>query len=264
MTEFTDLAFERALKPWYWPDFLYKRLPAGKRYFSALKVLHDHTNGLIAQSVSASPSYAVVLRGRVPALIASHTRTHAHRIHHHHTRRRHQLAAGEADASAPAENFLDMLLKVRDVAGKPLSDQGVREEVDTFVFEGKDAHAPTSPLPSLLGFTAARNTTPPPPGHDTTAAAITWAIYLIGSYPEVQRALRREADAVLGDATQPTYEQLKQYESAAAATTAQATLGCVIDKIDWHHVCVQASLLVRRAGRVHAQHFVCAHPRPPH
>jgi hypothetical protein len=33
--------------------------------------------------------------------------------------------------------FLDMLLESKDDEGDPLPDEGIREEVDTFVFEGK-------------------------------------------------------------------------------------------------------------------------------
>jgi cytochrome P450 len=36
-------------------------------------------------------------------------------------------------------------------------------------------------------------------GHDTTAAALTWTWYLLATHPDVDRRLRRELDAVLGD-----------------------------------------------------------------
>ncbi|GIY22899.1 cytochrome P450 4V2 [Caerostris darwini] len=35
-------------------------------------------------------------------------------------------------------------------------------------------------------------------GHDTTAVAVKWALYLIGLYPEVQEKIHRELDSVLG------------------------------------------------------------------
>ena len=36
-------------------------------------------------------------------------------------------------------------------------------------------------------------------GHDTTAAAMTWAVFLIGKFPEVQRKIHKELDDVFCD-----------------------------------------------------------------
>ncbi|XP_023612933.1 cytochrome P450 4V2-like isoform X2 [Myotis lucifugus] len=66
--------------------------------------------------------------------------------------------------------FLDLLLNVMDDEGNKLSLEAIQEEVDTFMFEG----------------------------HDTTAAGINWALYLLGCYPEVQKKLNNELDEVFG------------------------------------------------------------------
>ncbi|ELK28481.1 Cytochrome P450 4V2 [Myotis davidii] len=66
--------------------------------------------------------------------------------------------------------FLDLLLNVMDDEGNKLSHEAIREEVDTFMFEG----------------------------HDTTAAGMNWALYLLGCYPEVQKKLDNELDEVFG------------------------------------------------------------------
>lgn len=70
--------------------------------------------------------------------------------------------------------FLDLLIEVSQ-GGTVLSDSDIREEVDTFMFEG----------------------------HDTTSAAITWSIFLIGSHPEVQEMVNEELDRVFGDSDRP-------------------------------------------------------------
>lgn len=36
-------------------------------------------------------------------------------------------------------------------------------------------------------------------GHDTTAAAMNWAIHLLGSHPEVQRKVQQELQEVFGN-----------------------------------------------------------------
>ena len=36
-------------------------------------------------------------------------------------------------------------------------------------------------------------------GHDTTAAAMNWAVHLIGANPEVQEKVHQEIDAIFGN-----------------------------------------------------------------
>ncbi|OWF42681.1 cytochrome P450 4F8-like [Mizuhopecten yessoensis] len=61
-------------------------------------------------------------------------------------------------------DFLDILLVSRDENGSGLSDRDIRAEVDTFLFEG----------------------------HDTTASAVTWALYCCAKYPEEQEKIYQE------------------------------------------------------------------------
>uniref|UniRef100_A0A182N1K2 Cytochrome P450 n=1 Tax=Anopheles dirus TaxID=7168 RepID=A0A182N1K2_9DIPT len=61
--------------------------------------------------------------------------------------------------------FLDLLLD-----GSGLSDLAIREEVDTFIIGG----------------------------HDTTAAAMAWILYLLGAAPDIQERVVQEIDAVMG------------------------------------------------------------------
>ncbi|XP_054984130.1 cytochrome P450 4V2-like [Sorex araneus] len=79
--------------------------------------------------------------------------------------------------------FLDLLLKVTDDEGNKLSHEDIQEEVDTFMFEG----------------------------HDTTATAINWSLYLLGHHPEVQKKVDQELEEVFGKSHRPvTVEDLRR------------------------------------------------------
>lgn len=66
--------------------------------------------------------------------------------------------------------LLDVLLK-STIDGAPLSNDDIREEVDTFMFEG----------------------------HDTTTSSIAFTCYLLARHPEVQARVFQEVRDVIGD-----------------------------------------------------------------
>ena len=70
--------------------------------------------------------------------------------------------------------FLDLLIQ-ESKGGTVLTDQDIREEVDTFMFEG----------------------------HDTTAANITFTLFLLASHPDVQCKCQAELDEIFGGSERP-------------------------------------------------------------
>jgi cytochrome P450 family 4 len=66
--------------------------------------------------------------------------------------------------------FLDVLLQ-STIEGKPLNNMDIREEVDTFMFEG----------------------------HDTTSSGIAFCLYNLAKHPEVQQKAFEEIRQVFGD-----------------------------------------------------------------
>ncbi|NWS80669.1 CP4B1 protein, partial [Toxostoma redivivum] len=77
-------------------------------------------------------------------------------------------------------DFLDILLCSKDANGVGLSDEDLRAEVDTFMFEG----------------------------HDTTASGISWLFYCLAIHPEHQQRCREEIQGILGDRDSIEWEDL--------------------------------------------------------
>ncbi|XP_068134766.1 cytochrome P450 4V2-like [Hyperolius riggenbachi] len=151
--EMSDIIHRRQKMPWLWPDFVYSRLQVGKTHDKNLKILHAFTDKTILERAEELKKEA-----------ADSDRQE------------------ESNKTKKRSAFLDMLLKARDEAGNALSYMDIREEVDTFMFEG----------------------------HDTTAAALNWSMFLLGSHPEVQAKVHQELDEVFGQSDRPvTMEDLK-------------------------------------------------------
>jgi cytochrome P450 len=76
----------------------------------------------------------------------------------------------QADSSG--DDILSLLLSARDEAGQPMSDEELRDELLTLLFAG----------------------------HETTASALSWALYWVDHLPEVHDRLLSELDTLSSDA----------------------------------------------------------------
>ncbi|KAM4050009.1 cytochrome P450 4V2-like [Anomaloglossus baeobatrachus] len=154
--EMSDMIHRRQKMPWLWPDFVYNRLKTGKRHNENLKILHSFTDQTILE--------------RAEELKNAKSNVN-------------QESGNESMKGKKRSAFLDMLLKATDEAGNTLSHMDIREEVDTFMFEG----------------------------HDTTAAALNWSLFLLGSHPEVQKKVHKELDDTFGQSDRPvTMDDMKK------------------------------------------------------
>ncbi|XP_037034245.1 cytochrome P450 4C1-like [Bradysia coprophila] len=130
--EAAQLIMARVVRPWLHLDFIYKRTESGRKFHDCLQTLHGYSSDVVA--------------------LRKTTRQRASQTNNGGKRR---LA------------FLDLLLEANE-NGNQLSDKEIREEVDTFMFEG----------------------------HDTTTAGISWTIYLLGLHPEIQNKVCAELDTI--------------------------------------------------------------------
>ncbi|XP_030803655.1 cytochrome P450 4V2 [Camarhynchus parvulus] len=152
----SDLIQRRQMSPWLWPDFLYVLFKEGREHKRKLNILHNFTDTVIVEKAEE----------------LKNTQQNKH----------DNDGNSEESGSKKRKAFLDMLLNATDDEGKKLSYRDIREEVDTFMFEG----------------------------HDTTAAAMNWVLYLLGHNPEVQKKVHRELDEVFDNTERSvTMEDLK-------------------------------------------------------
>ncbi|CAN8020263.1 unnamed protein product [Ixodes persulcatus] len=141
-------AFTRRLEsPAFWIEPIFRLSQSGRQFFDSIKELHEFTTK--------------VIQGRKKEL-----------------QKEPQEAFNNADdddvygmKSSYRRPFLDILLREHLKDPHNFTEEDVREEVDTFMFEG----------------------------HDTTAMGISWALYLIGLYREQQDLIHQELDSIFGD-----------------------------------------------------------------
>ncbi|XP_039606896.1 cytochrome P450 4V2-like isoform X1 [Polypterus senegalus] len=135
----SDIIQKRQKMPWFWPNFAFYLFGEGREHDKCLKILHSFTLDVIAEK-TGNITYT---------------------------------DADSKDSKRKRRAFLDMLLNATDENGERLSNEDIREEVDTFMFEG----------------------------HDTTAAALNWALYLLACYPEEQKKVQNELNEVFGNSS---------------------------------------------------------------
>lgn len=111
-------------------------------------------------------------------------KAHAHKHTEEVIRRRRETLKLEAQQHKTQQkrnlDFLDILLSARDADGQSLSDEEIRAEVDTFMFEG----------------------------HDTTASGLSWVLHALASNPHHQEVCRDEAARVLAGRSQPEWDDM--------------------------------------------------------
>ncbi|XP_077541893.1 cytochrome P450 4c3-like [Haemaphysalis longicornis] len=141
-----ELFLERVFRPLLHVNFIFKLSSVGREYAKCLDTVHSFTRKVIAERKEA-------LRKEIDSGLITL-----------------QEEASSTNAGRKTSRpFMDLLL-LEHFKGN-ISEDGIREEVDTFMFAG----------------------------HDTTASGITWALFLIGHHPREQQLIHNELDSVFGD-----------------------------------------------------------------
>ena len=153
---------ERFFNPFYQLDWLFFLTPAGRRMKRACKVVHTHAEMIIKERRKA-----LGLEGGYNKELTSGSESQD--LLDHITKSRHL-------------DFLDILLTAVGEDGVGLTDTEIRNEVDTFMFEG----------------------------HDTTTSGMSWTLYCLAKHPEHQEKVRKEVRRVLNGRETLEYEDLKE------------------------------------------------------
>ena len=103
----SDIVFNRQMSPWLWNDLLFSLTPMGFKFKSLLEVLHTFTDSVIRE------------------------RKEEHKAYQTNTSEKDDFGMKKKQA------FLDLLISASEDGGN-LSDRDMREEVDTFMFEGTE------------------------------------------------------------------------------------------------------------------------------
>ncbi|GAB6022461.1 Cytochrome P450 4V2, variant 2 [Chamberlinius hualienensis] len=147
LKRFIEIFGERLFRPWTHFRIFYQFSHYKKDSDRCLKILHNFTNQVIAKRKKARLS-----------------------------EKENSNSTNSQDNCNQKERkaFLDTILDAIDNGQGFLNDEELRQEVDTFMFEG----------------------------HDTTANGLVWAIYYLGKHEEVQKKVHDELDMVFGDDTE--------------------------------------------------------------
>ena len=148
--ELIELTAERFFTPLYTIDWIYFLTPAGRRYRRAADIAHKHSERVIEERKKKLKEEKMEVLGATE-------------------KRKRYL------------DFLDILLTARDDDGNGLTDSEVRNEVDTFMFEG----------------------------HDTTTSGMCWTLYCLAKHPEHQVKIREEVTNILMGREWLEYDDLK-------------------------------------------------------
>ncbi|XP_023239646.1 cytochrome P450 4c3-like [Centruroides sculpturatus] len=147
INEITSALAEWFAKPWYWFSPIFNLSPLGRKFHKDIETVHEFDRK--------------VIREKKQKMIEE--------LEDNQTIDNFQEEK-EVTGVKKKRAFLDLLLYHHLTDGS-LSEEDIREEVDTFMFEG----------------------------HDTTAMGISWSLYLLGLHSDIQEKVYQELQEIFGE-----------------------------------------------------------------
>ncbi|XP_011701424.1 PREDICTED: cytochrome P450 4C1-like [Wasmannia auropunctata] len=141
-----EILIYRLMRPWLTPKMIFSLTSMGEKHEKALKILHGFTEKIIAER----KQYHESTGGRYLKHLEDDT-------------------VDDKEIIGIKKKRLAMLDLLIATAHNGLSDMDIREEVDTFLFEG----------------------------HDTVAMGLTYAILLLAEHKDAQECIRSEVNAIM-------------------------------------------------------------------
>uniref|UniRef100_UPI003B6372B6 uncharacterized LOC105567836 n=1 Tax=Vollenhovia emeryi TaxID=411798 RepID=UPI003B6372B6 len=143
-----QLVVYRLMRPWLYINWIFSLTPAGRKQLKVLNILHTFTEKIIAER----KSYLKLTNGQYLKNINN------------------DVEEDDAEIKGTRKKRLAMLdLLILASEEGLLTDSDIKEEVDTFVFEG----------------------------HDTIATALCYALSLLAEHKDIQDRVRREINTVM-------------------------------------------------------------------
>nr|XP_018912162.1 PREDICTED: cytochrome P450 4C1-like isoform X1 [Bemisia tabaci] len=150
----STMVMTRMTKPWLWNEVLFFLSPTGRKHWLDLSTIFELTD------------------------MAIKNRRCMREDKGNHLERESEEFEGSRKMA-----FLDLLLEACEKNSVSLSDEDLRDEVNTFMFEG----------------------------HDTTAVSMGYTLFLLGNHPEIQDKCHQELDDIFqGSKRKPTMGDLQK------------------------------------------------------
>ncbi|XP_018324991.1 cytochrome P450 4C1-like isoform X2 [Agrilus planipennis] len=140
-----NISMNRLLRPWLFPQIFYSLTELYRMERAAVKALHDFTTRVIRKRLKEFRLSSSVVKEEQPS--------------------------DECYGGKTRLAMLDLLIKTMTEEGN-IDEHGIREEVDTFMFEG----------------------------HDTTATSLCFSLMLLACHQEIQNKVREEVLEAFGNA----------------------------------------------------------------